>query len=152
MLLQFLKYFMVWMTEYTLLGSSRDVLCCAVLSHSVMSDFVTPWTVAHQAPLSMGILQARTLEWVAMPSSRGSSQPGIKPRSLALQADSLPSQPLGKPKNTGEDSLPLLRESSRPRNQTQFPALQADSSPAELPGNPLIKGYQVKFFDNRIRL
>ena len=30
---------------------------------------------ARQAPLSMGILQARTLEWVAMPSSRGSSQP-----------------------------------------------------------------------------
>ena len=41
-----------------------------------MSDsFATPWTVAHQAPLSMGILQARTLEWVAMLSSRGSSQP-----------------------------------------------------------------------------
>ena len=37
--------------------------------------FVTPWTVAHQAPLSMGILQARILEWVAMPSSRGSSRP-----------------------------------------------------------------------------
>ena len=35
----------------------------------------TPWTVAHQAPLSMVILQARILEWVAMPSSRGSSQP-----------------------------------------------------------------------------
>ena len=32
-------------------------------------------SVAHQAPLSMGILQARTLEWVAMPSSRGSSRP-----------------------------------------------------------------------------
>ena len=32
-------------------------------------------TTAHQAPLSMGILQARTLEWVAMTSSRGSSQP-----------------------------------------------------------------------------
>ena len=27
--------------------------------------FSTPWTVAHQAPLSLGILQARTLEWVA---------------------------------------------------------------------------------------
>ena len=37
--------------------------------------FVTPWSVAHQAPLSMGILQARILEWVATPSSRGSSQP-----------------------------------------------------------------------------
>ena len=49
------------------------VLCCACLS--VMSDFfVTLWTVACQAPLH-GILQARILEWVAMPFSRGSSQP-----------------------------------------------------------------------------
>ena len=37
--------------------------------------FVTPRTVALQAPLSMGILQARVLEGVAMPSPRGSSQP-----------------------------------------------------------------------------
>jgi len=36
---------------------------------------VTPWTVALQAPLSMGILQDRIVEWVAMPFSRGSSQP-----------------------------------------------------------------------------
>ena len=33
--------------------------------------FVTPWTAACQAPLSMEILQARILEWVVMPSSRG---------------------------------------------------------------------------------
>ena len=33
------------------------------------------WTVACQVPLSMGILQARILEWVAIPSSRGPSQP-----------------------------------------------------------------------------
>ena len=44
-----------------------------------------------------GILQAGILEWVAMPSSRGSSNPGIKPRSPALQADSLLSEPSGKP-------------------------------------------------------
>ena len=36
--------------------------------------FATPWTVAHQTLLSMGILQAKMLEWVAMPSSRGPSQ------------------------------------------------------------------------------
>ena len=48
---------------------------CAVLDHSVVSNSVTPGTVAHQAPLSMGMFQARILEWVAMPSSRGSSQP-----------------------------------------------------------------------------
>ena len=54
-------------------------LCCAwSLSHVQL--FVTPWTVACQAPLcqaplSMGILQARIQEWVAIPSSKGSSQP-----------------------------------------------------------------------------
>ena len=37
--------------------------------------FETPWTAARQAPLSVGILQAGILEWVAMPSSRESSQP-----------------------------------------------------------------------------
>ena len=35
----------------------------------------TPWTVALQAPLSLGVLQARILEWVAISFSRGSSQP-----------------------------------------------------------------------------
>ena len=48
---------------------------CVYLVTQVMSYSATPWTVAHQAPLSMGILQARILEWVAMPSSRGPSQP-----------------------------------------------------------------------------
>ena len=46
-----------------------------LLIYSVVFNSVAPWTVVHQAPLSMGILQARVLEWVAMPSSRGSSQP-----------------------------------------------------------------------------
>ena len=36
---------------------------------------VTPWTLAHQAPLSVGILQARILKWVAISFSRGYSQP-----------------------------------------------------------------------------
>jgi len=35
-----------------------------MLSYSVMSDSATPWTVAHQAPLSMGFFQARILEQV----------------------------------------------------------------------------------------
>ena len=46
-----------------------------VLSHCHVRVFVTSWTVALQAPLSMRILQAGILEWVAMPSSGGSSQP-----------------------------------------------------------------------------
>ena len=42
------------------------------------------------------IFQARVLEWGAISFSRGSSNPGIKPRSPALQADALPSEPPGK--------------------------------------------------------
>ena len=46
-----------------------------MLISSAVSNSATLWTAAHQATLSMGILQARILKWVAMPSSRGSSQP-----------------------------------------------------------------------------
>ena len=56
-----------------------------------------------------GILQARILEWVAFPSPGDLPNPGIKPRSPALQVDSLPTESQGKPNNTGVDSLSLLQ-------------------------------------------
>ena len=56
-----------------------------------------------------GILQARILEWAAFPSPGDLPNPGIKPRSPSLQADSLPAEPQGKPKNTGVGSLSLLQ-------------------------------------------
>ena len=46
-----------------------------------------------------GILQARILEWVAFPYSRGSSHPGIRPRHPIVKADSSPAEQPGKPKN-----------------------------------------------------
>ena len=55
-----------------------------------------------------GILQARILEWGAFPFSRGLPNPGLEPSSPALQVDSLPAEPPGKPKNTGVCSLSLL--------------------------------------------
>ena len=42
---------------------------------AISDSFATSWTIARQAPLFMGILQARTLECIAMHSSRGSSWP-----------------------------------------------------------------------------
>ena len=45
-----------------------------------------------------GILQARILEWVAFPFSRDLPNPGIEPKSPALQADSLPAEPPGSPR------------------------------------------------------
>ena len=47
---------------------------------------VTLWIVAQQALLSMGFIQARKLEWVAMPSSRDLPDPGIEPASLTSPA------------------------------------------------------------------
>ena len=47
-----------------------------MLSHfSRVQLFTILWTVVHRALLNMGFLQARILEWVAMPSSKGFSQP-----------------------------------------------------------------------------
>ena len=64
---------------------------------SVVYDSVTPWAVVHQAPLCMGL--SRQEYWSGLPSPPPGDlpNPGIKPRSPALQADSLPSEPPGKP-------------------------------------------------------
>ena len=57
-----------------------------------------------------GILQARILAWVAFPSPGDLPNPGIETGSPTLQADSLPAEPQGKPKNTGVGSLFLLQQ------------------------------------------
>ena len=56
---------------------------------------MTPWTVAFQAPLSKGF--SRQELWSGLPCPPGDlPNPGIEPRSLTLQADSLPAEPPGK--------------------------------------------------------
>ena len=59
--------------------------------------FVTPWTVAYQAPLSMGFSRQEYWSGLPFPSPGDLPNPGIKPVSPALQTDALPSEPLGKP-------------------------------------------------------
>ena len=60
-------------SSHGILTTVMSGMLCQVAS--VVSYSATPWTVACQAPLPLGILQARILEWVAMLSSRGSSLP-----------------------------------------------------------------------------
>ena len=73
-------------------------MCACMLSHfSYVQLFATPWAIAHQAPLSMGILQARILEWLPFPSPGDLPDPGIEPGCPALEADALTSEPPGKP-------------------------------------------------------
>ena len=55
-------------------------------------------TLCHPMDFTVhGILQARILEWVAFPCSRDLPNPGIELRSPALEVDSLPAEPQGKP-------------------------------------------------------
>ena len=62
-----------------------------------MSDsFATPWTVSPPRSSVHEISQARILERVAVPFSRGLPNPRIESRSPALQVDSLPAEPQGK--------------------------------------------------------
>ena len=49
-------------TSNTMVAPAKDYICCSVTQSC--PTLATPGTVAHQALLSMGILQARTLEWV----------------------------------------------------------------------------------------
>ena len=57
--------------------------------------FATPWTVAYQAPPSMGFSRQECWSGFPFPSQGDLSIPGIEPRSPELQADALPSEPPG---------------------------------------------------------
>ena len=59
------------------------------VSHSVVSDSTIPWTVAHQAPLSMEFSRQEYWSGMLLHSPEDLTDPGIEPMSLALQADSL---------------------------------------------------------------
>ena len=77
-------------------------------SRSVVSDSAAPWTVAYQAPPSMGFFRQEYWSGLPFPSPGDLPNPEIEPESPALQADSLPSEPPGKTHIQYKDNLPLL--------------------------------------------
>ena len=66
--------------------------------------FATLWTVAHQDPTSMGFSRQEYWNGLPFPSPEDLPDPGIKPRSPTLEADSLTSEPPGKPCKHGRIS------------------------------------------------
>ena len=84
---------------YNILPWSIDVcVCVCVCGLSCAQLFATPWTVAHQAHLSMGFPRQEYWSGLTFPPLGDLPHPGIKLSSPALQVDSLPVEPLGKPK------------------------------------------------------
>ena len=68
----------------------------SVKSLSHVQLFMTPWTTAHQAPLPMEFSRQECWSGLPFPPPGNLPKPGIEPRSPALQADVLPSEPPGK--------------------------------------------------------
>ena len=69
---------------------------CVLSRFSHVLLFVTPWTVASQAPLSMGFSRQEYWSGLPFPALGDLPDPGMEPGSPALWADSLPSEPHGK--------------------------------------------------------
>ena len=67
------------------------------LSYMAGGDFAAPWTVAHQASLSMGFSRLEYWSGLPFPSPGDLPDPGMEPGSPALQAESLLTEPTGKP-------------------------------------------------------
>ena len=76
------------------LGTNMKV---KVKSLTCVRLFATPWTVAYQAPLSMGFSRQEHWSGLPFPSPGDLPDPGIEPGSPALQADALLSETPGKP-------------------------------------------------------
>jgi len=76
-------------------GHAFDIFMCL---HFLTVDFAILWAIACQAPLSIELSRQKYWGGLPFPSPRDLPDPGIEPRSFALQEDSLPSQSPGKPK------------------------------------------------------
>ena len=82
-------------------GNDGNVLyhdsVCVCVSRSFMSDSFRPMDCSQPGPLCMGFSRQEYWSGLPFPSPGNLPNPGIKPWSPALQADSLPSEPPGKP-------------------------------------------------------
>ena len=110
--------------------------------------FATTWTVACQAPLSMGILQARILEWIAMSSSRGSSQPRDRTQISCITCGFFTIWATRKTSILDWLAYPFFKGSSWPRDRTGVSCTAGGFLTTELPWKPLLvyPDFQNVFF------
>ena len=98
----------------------------------------TPWTVVHQAPLSMGFSRQEYWSGLPFPSPGDLPNPGIEPGTFALQVDSLLTELQGKPE-FGLTQLSQARSSNLDKNDPCYPgpphALKSILNPSSAPSN-----------------
>ena len=128
----FLVYFnlfiFVWfipIQHFTNFSGNRISLFC-ILKVKVKSLirvrlFATPWTLAYQASLSMGFFRQKYWSGLPFPSPGNLPNPGIEPGSPALEADTLTSEPPGKPSLIPLDNSSYLLSTLFNINRTYLP-------------------------------
>ena len=95
----------------------------ASASFSHVQPFLTPWTIARWVPPSVGFPRQEHCHGMSFLPPGDLLNPGIEFRSPALQVGSFPSEPQGKPKNTGVVAYPFSSGSLWPRNRTGFSSI-----------------------------
>ena len=93
---------------------------CVYVSRCRVRLFVTPWTVALQAPLSMGFSRQEYRSGSSFPSPGDLSNPGTEPRSPALQADYLSSEPPGKSRVPSHPQKNIAPSNNPPGSRPSF--------------------------------
>ena len=91
------RFFTIWAIREAQRKPKKDWSEVKSLSHVQL--FATPWTVAHQAPRSMGFSRQEYWSGLPFPSPGDLTDPGIEPGSPAVQADTLLSDLPGKPQS-----------------------------------------------------
>ena len=81
----------------TVNGQPKTGTCHLPLKGKILVVSVTSWTIARQAPLFLEFSRPAYWSGLPFPSAEDLPNPGTEPRSPALQADSLLSEPPGKP-------------------------------------------------------
>ena len=78
------KFFPVTLCSVQFMSLDKCIQLCVCVSLSVVSDSAIPWTVAHQAPLSMEFSRQKYWSGLPFPTSGDLSNPGIEPAAPAL--------------------------------------------------------------------
>ena len=84
-------------TTWALYKQMNTACLCLRVSCSLISNSEIPWTIARQTPLSMELSRQEYWSGLLFPSPRDFPDPGIEPRSPALQENSLLTELQGKP-------------------------------------------------------
>ena len=113
-----------------------------VKSLSRVQLFATPWTVAYQAPLSLGFSRQEYSSGFPFPSPGDLPNPGIEPGSPTLQADALSSEPPGKPHINGEK-----KERKKESEVTQLCPTLCDPMDCSQPGSSVHGVLQARILE-----